>query len=113
MEESRLFGPVNTWQSAHKAGNLHMHCISWQQQRLVSAAKLIYGMHAMSDEPGPLSSFIADQQEWIKQLVTACVASARYGGVTSHATGMSEPSTIEMSTTHVRGAGELSYLQYD
>ena len=62
----------------------------------------------MSDKPGPLSSFTADQQEWIEQLVTARVASAGTGGTTSHTTGTSKPSTTEPSVTHAGGVGKSS-----
>ena len=46
----------------------------------------------MSDEPGPLSLFTADQKEWIEQLVTACVASTGVGATASLPIGTSEPS---------------------
>ena len=54
----------------------------------------------MLDEPRPSNSIMADQQEWIKQLVIAHVTLAGTGGATSYPTMMSQPSTTEVSTNH-------------
>ena len=66
----------------------------------------------MSDEPGPSSSFTADQQEWIEQLVTARIASTGVGATASLPTGTSEPSTTGVTPTVMThaagGVGESS-----
>ena len=49
---------------------------------------------------------MADQQEWIEQLITARVASTGVGTMASLPTGTSEPSTTGVTptmTTHAAG----------
>ena len=67
----------------------------------------------MSEESGPSTSFTADQQEWIEQLVSARVASTGVGATAPLPTGTSEPSsttgeTLTVTTLAAGGVGKSS-----
>ena len=67
----------------------------------------------MSEEPGPSTSFTVDQQEWIKLLLSARVASTGVGATAPLPTGISKPSsttreTLTVMTLAAGGVGESS-----